>query len=80
MNEVNQPREAQASEFDDELSDETLDRPAALFCGGPCASEYSRHGLAEGEDSMSDAARPRFQREFAAARNRAKPVASDAAA
>ena len=28
---------------------------------------------------MSDAARPRFQREFAAARNRAKPAASDAA-
>jgi hypothetical protein len=29
---------------------------------------------------MSDAARPRFQHEFAAARNRAKPAASDAAA
>jgi hypothetical protein len=53
MNEVNQPREAQASEFDDELSDETLDRPpAALFCGGPCASEYSRLGTVRQKEKI----------------------------
>lgn len=46
---MNQPREAQASEFDpefdDELSDETLDRPAALLCAGPCGGEYCHRRL-----------------------------------